>query len=118
MVLTKGAAVLQTYGFAAEFKRDIDGRATVWIHTQQIQMQDMGCENIPLHFANDGFVNGAVEFNIDDGRAVSDEFLDHFFADRDGFARLTEPVQICRNPSGTANQPGTFGPRNRTTLDL
>jgi hypothetical protein len=118
MVLTKSTAVLKTDRFAAKFESDIDGGSAVGVNPEKIQVQHVGCEHIPLHLANDGLVNGAVQFDVDDGGAVSDKLFNDLFADGDGDAGLTETVQICRDPSGTANQPGAFGPGNRTTFHL
>jgi hypothetical protein len=108
-MLSEGAAVFESDGFAAEFECDIDGGATIGIDAEQIKVEDVGGEHIPLDFLHDGFIDRAVEFNVDDGRSVGDQFFDDFAADGDGFAGLAQTVEVSGNATGTTNELSTPG---------
>lgn len=64
--MPNGTAVLQPYRLAAEFNRNLDCGPAVRIDAQQIKMANRSAERIPLNFLNDGLVDLAVQFNVDD----------------------------------------------------
>ena len=76
------AAVVHARGFALELDRHFDRHLVAGHHAEQIDVQHLVEERVPVHFLQQGLAGGGA-FEVDDLRAVADDRFELFRGERE-----------------------------------